>query len=161
MQFLEGVVSQETGLAPDGLSLARVIPRSLVKVLPVALVAFGAFVVRRRRLDIEQSVPFVIGAAVLLLLYPTWAYDYSVPCLFGLIPFAIDWGRRFSVREPAAWLAPGIFILFLAAASTVKIVDALAAADTDIVMIWAYVAVAAVLLTTPMLSAVGRSVHRA
>ncbi|HEX5110388.1 MAG TPA: hypothetical protein VFV95_18180 [Vicinamibacterales bacterium] len=149
MQFLSGVVSQESAFTPEGLSLSRVFPRLLVKLLPFGLVALGAYWMRRQK--IEQLLPVVLGAAVLLLLYPTWAYDYSVPCLFGLIPFVLDWSRQVSVQNRlVAWAVPAIFLLFLTAASALKISDTLAAIDTDLWMIWVYIAVSAILLAAPL-----------
>ena len=161
IEFLEGAIGQENLLRPDGLSLARAVPRRLVKALPFALAVVGALRMRRRKRPVAQSsagpegdferlLPFVLGAAILLLLYPTLAFDYSVPCLFGLIPFAIHWARWRSMPEPVVpWLVPAIFFLFIAGASTMKVFDVLAAADTDPAMIWVYMGCAILLMAVP------------
>ena len=160
IEFLEGAIGQENLLRPDGLSLARAVPRRLVRrcrsrwpswehfgcapKTPVAQSSAGP------EGDFERLLPFVLGAAILLLLYPTLAFDYSVPCLFGLIPFAIHWARWRSMPEPVVpWLVPAIFFLFIAGASTMKVFDVLAAADTDPAMIWVYMGCAILLMAVP------------
>ena len=148
--FVEGLAYQENTLPAQGLSLARVLPRWVVKMLPLGLVVMGTLRGRRTSPDVRALLPFWLGSAVVLLLYPTLAFDYSVPCLFGLIPFALDWAQRHHASGlVAAWLVPAFFFLFMGVASTVKIVDAIASADVDVDLIWGYLACAAILLMTP------------
>ena len=150
VSFLEGVAYQENTLPAQGLSLARVLPRWLVKALPLGLVAIGALRGRRGSSDVRDLLPFWLGCAIVLLLYPTLAFDYSVPCLFGLIPFALEWARgQRESRLEAAWLVPSFFFLFMGVASTVKIVDAIANADVDVNLIWGHLTCAALLVMTP------------
>ena len=150
LYFLEGIARQESALPPEGLSLARVIPRWLVKALPLCLVVIGALQARRRQLEFPQLLPFVLASAIIILLYPTLAFDYSVPCLFGLIPFVLDWARRTAARGSGSWFVPTLFFLFLTAASTVKIVDGIAAANVDVAIICGYLACSAALLMAPV-----------
>ena len=83
-------------------------------------------------------------------MYPTLAFDYSVPTLFGLIPFAIDSAEGSSAASVInRWFAPTLFLLFIVSASTITIVDALARHDVDTLLMWGYLACAALLLAIP------------
>jgi hypothetical protein len=149
MYFLNGVAHQERVLTPEGLSLARLLPRWLVKGIPLALVIVGT--IRGRLLqDARDLLPFWLGSAVVLLLYPTMAFDYSVPCLFGLIPFALEWAHsRSASGVPVRWLVPSVFFLFMLVASTITMVDALADADVEVGLIWSYLACSVLLMAAP------------
>jgi hypothetical protein len=150
VHYLEGLAYQEGQSPPLGLSLARLLPRWFVKGLPLALVVIGVFRGRRQSMDAGRLLPFWLGAAIVLLVYPTLAFDYSVPSLFGLIPFAIDWVASSSTADlRASWFVPALFLLFIVGASTITIVNAFAGGAADTMLTWGYVACGALLLSTP------------
>jgi hypothetical protein len=155
LSFLEGVAYQERALPAQGLSLGRLLPRWLVKGVPLALVIVGT-IRGRRSPDVRALLPFWLGSAVILLLYPTLAFDYSLPCLFGLIPFALEWAHgRAGLGITPRWLVLSGVFLFMMAASTITIVDTMANANVDVALIWAYLACSILLLAMP--STIGTS----
>jgi len=115
LDFLAGLRHQELNLPSSGLSLTRFLPRAIVKALPFALLAWGATRYRRTD-DFTECAQFLALASVLLLLYPTKAFDYSVPCLFGLVPVLVRWHYRAGAPEHRGSL-PVPPVLFLLAAS--------------------------------------------
>lgn len=148
-QFLEGVVAQEAELEPIGPSLVQVMPRGAVKLLPLVLVALGVWRLRRSQQALAHLLPFVLGCTVILQLYPTVVFDYNMPCLFGLIPFALEWSRRPDVRDRCvACLVPSVLFVFMAAASTASMLAELQGAD--LTRIVAYVACSAILMAVPV-----------
>ena len=119
LYFLSSILTQElSNRIPYGISLMHIIPRWTVKILPVLIVALGWLGARRYRLDFEALFPFLLGASIVSLLYPTAAYEYNVPSLFGLIPFAIHWALSPDLgRALVGRVMAGLFILFLAVAA--------------------------------------------
>jgi len=116
--FLAGLYKQELNLEPQGLSLMLLLPRVLVKALPVALIGLGWLAARRVENSPLLLAPFYAGAAMLLITYPTVAYDYSVPVLFAFIPLLLVWTRQPGLKGGrAGQIALLLFGLFLAAAS--------------------------------------------
>jgi hypothetical protein len=150
LAFVEGITLQESAFAPDGLSLARLVPRGLVKAIPLALVAIAVARSRRYRVEFSQLLPVVLASAILLQLYPTWAYDYSVPSLFAFIPFAIHWANRQQAHQVWAQGTAVLFFGFLAVASAITIADVVATFDVDLALIVGYVACAVALLLVPL-----------
>lgn len=147
--FLEGILSQEAELAPIGPSLVQIMPRAVVKLLPLVLVAIGVWRLRQGQRQLADLLPFVLGCALMLQLYPTVVFDYNVPCLFGLIPFALAWSRRPDVRNRLdARRVPAVLLVFMAAASTANMVACLR--DADVTMIAAYLVCAGILMAVPI-----------
>jgi len=89
--FIRGLVEQETQYPPSPLALASYLPRFFVKSLPISLIVIGYISAIRNRDDFVNLIPYMAGTAVMLILYPTLAFDYSVPALLGLIPLMIYW----------------------------------------------------------------------
>jgi len=89
--FLRGALRQEYLGSPEGLTMLDVGPRFLVKTMPFIFLAAGVVLARRRWPDLAAGFPFLVGAAIILTLYPTKAYDYSVPSLLGFIPLLCWW----------------------------------------------------------------------
>jgi len=148
--FLSGLADQENSFVPEGLSLVRVLPRWAVKALPLVLVALGGLRARRAAAaELPQIFPFVLGALVLMNVYPTLAYDYTVPCLFAAIPFALEWGRRAESATSSAWALPMFFLVFASAASLAGTPEMMGQ-SSEIPLIWLHVLTAAGLLCLPL-----------
>jgi hypothetical protein len=92
--FLRGLARQELLMSPAGGSLAQFFPRVVVKLLPLAMGGIGIAILRLRHLEVQDAVPYLIATAALLLLYPTLAFDYTLPCLLGLLPSALRWLKQ-------------------------------------------------------------------
>jgi len=118
LQFLSVVLPQEYLHRGGGMSLLSVWPRFLVKSLPFILAGAGVVLARRSRNDASHLLPFLVGVAILLVVYPTTVFDYSVPCLLGFIPLVSWWvglpGNRGSWRSV---VVAGGFLSFLILAS--------------------------------------------
>lgn len=118
--FIQGMLYQESHKIPQGLSLAIYVPKYIVKSLPFVLSIAGYGIARIVKGGFINLFPFLLGASILLLLYPTLAFDYSAPIMLGLIPFMIFWsgahqenlsGTR--IRQAISWA----FLLFIIVAS--------------------------------------------
>jgi hypothetical protein len=83
---------------PQGISLARIIPRGFIKGLPVALIILGYLHVRKNQNICSQLIPYFIGSSVILLTYPTVAYEYNVSCLLCFIPLLFYWTKLPNIR---------------------------------------------------------------
>ncbi len=115
LAFLGGVEHQETTSRANGLTFYAVLPWAVVKLSPLALVAIGALVLRKRHAADPALVPFAAGAAVFLLGYPSVAHDYSLPSLLGFVPLLAFWAGR--VPAAIGALADAGFAFFLVTAS--------------------------------------------
>jgi hypothetical protein len=93
IEFLKGLLQQESSAAPGGVSLAKVLPVWITKLIPLPLIIIGYFHFKINRNVAERSIPFMAGSAVLMLTYPTLAYEYNLPSLLGFIPLLIYWGN--------------------------------------------------------------------
>lgn len=117
LAFLSGLGRQELGSKPQGMSLIAFFPRPAVKLLPLALIAVGAACLKGRRRHDAALVPFAAGSAILLLGYPTVAFDYSVPCLLGFVPLVSYWAQTRAMTPRLGAVAGFGFFLFLVLAS--------------------------------------------
>lgn len=111
--FFDGVQRQELGSRSNGVSLVFLLPRAVVKVLPVVLALLGALALRGRARTDPALVPFAAGAAILLLSYPTVAHDYSLPSILGFLPLIAYWARAGALPERFGARASAGFALFL------------------------------------------------
>jgi len=91
--FLKGLIAQETTVSPQGLSLLFLVPRPLVKALPVFLVAIGCSRLIKNRNIFVAMMPYLAAVGILSLLYPSMAFDYSTPCLLCFIPLMAYWAE--------------------------------------------------------------------
>lgn len=147
--FLKGLVTQEFGMVATakGVALVRVMPLYLVKALPLFLLLVGAgnrFV----RKDLLQLIPFFAGAAIILVTYPTMAYDYSVPYLAAFLPFMLFWGKLVGNDNLISWCASNLFSVFLLLASFAFFIFGY----SEVAMILVYVIVAVLLMGAPYLA---------
>ena len=101
--FLKGLRAQEIASSPLGMSLATILPGSLIKVLPFMLVAVGTYLSwRRKNRDYDFYIPYLCAVGILMVVYPTVTYDYSTPCLLFLFPVFIYWIKEHSRRTDEA-----------------------------------------------------------
>lgn len=127
--FLEGILNQERFSTPDGVSLARILPISIVKTMPIILILLGYLHIRVNCNIFIRNLPYLIGSAILLLTYPTKAYEYSVPCLLCFIPLIYYWSNMLDtgisprMREVMKYS----LFLFIGIASYSKIINGLIA----------------------------------
>jgi len=105
LYFLKGLYNQERFAVPGGISLVKIIPVGLAKILPVPLIVLGYLNIKINQNVFERNIPFLAGSAILMLTYPTLAYDYSLPSLLGFIPLFFYWTKlpdnpiHYPVRE--------------------------------------------------------------
>lgn len=113
--FLLGLYSQEQLSFPEGVSLVRAISANLVKFMPLALIILG-YVYQRLNQNISSwGIPFLLGIAVILLMYPTKAFEYNVPSLLCFIPLINHWERNLfnAFYDNTAKIFKYFFYLFL------------------------------------------------
>jgi hypothetical protein len=113
--FLNGLLNFELDFEPVGINLAYFVPATLVKFLPILMVLLGTLLLRKKGLT--QAIPFYAGMAVLFNIYPTHAYDYSLPALLALIPFLLFWSETVEASLVGRKLVVYLYYLFLIAAS--------------------------------------------
>jgi hypothetical protein len=117
--FIQGLIQQETFVSPGGISLVRLLPVGLVKIMPIALIVIGWLHVRKYAGNMAECLAFLTGAGILMLTYPTVAFDYSVSTLLGFIPFIMYWAEQQKGEDQAVWrnAMKYLFLVFLLAAS--------------------------------------------
>ena len=115
--FIKGLFFQELELVPMGNSLARILSKDIVKSLPFVLVAFGWCSHRVSRKPMPYMLPFLAAAATILVTYPTFAFDYSVPYLLPFVPFLCYWANLPGINQPLGMRVTGLFSAFLLLAS--------------------------------------------
>ena len=91
--FVRGLLTQEMEDLPKGASLLRYLPRLAVKLLPLAVIALGYLSARGRKLS-DWLVPYAAGAVIIMLVYPTRAYEYGLPSVLGFIPLLMAWALQ-------------------------------------------------------------------
>ncbi|OGO25144.1 MAG: hypothetical protein A2Y54_05920 [Chloroflexi bacterium RBG_16_51_16] len=113
--FLNGLIRFEQDFEPTGINLAYFLPVTIVKFLPLFLVILGLLLYRKK--GPVQVIPFYAGIAVLFTIYPTHAYDYSLPALLALIPFLLYWSKIPEGSIAGKKLTVYLYYIFLIAAS--------------------------------------------
>ena len=94
IHFIEGLYTQELYVQPVGISLVQLLPAIVVKALPLILIFLGYFYLRRNNKIFNYLTPYLIGSGVLLLTYPTVAFEYNIPNLFCFIPLMFYWTKH-------------------------------------------------------------------
>jgi hypothetical protein len=119
IDFLKGLYLQERFAVPGGVSLAKVLPVGIAKFLPVPVIVLGYLHLKINRNLLERSIPFLTGAAILMLTYPTLAYEYNLPSLLGFIPLFFYWTKfpDNPVNTPVREVLKYSFLVFLLSAS--------------------------------------------
>jgi hypothetical protein len=140
IHFLIGLFEQEITYEPQGLSLMKLFPRFIVKILPFFLVVLGYFNIRKCKNKFLFLVPYFMGSGIILTIYPTLAYDYSIPCLFCFIPLVIYWEKCFKVNEHSRdYLIKYLFFFFMIIASFSVFVS-------ELIVIYGYILFATVFI---------------
>ncbi len=113
--FFIGLMKQEKDLSPAGVSLLFYLPREVVKLSPIILILLGYVYGKINQNIAYWMVPFLLGAAVFLLMYPTKAYEYNIPSLLCFIPFIIHWEKSSIniINSSVVNIAKYLFYLFL------------------------------------------------
>jgi hypothetical protein len=148
--FIEGLYYQERFAVPDGISLARLLPIGIAKFLPFALILLGLLQTRINRKELDKYTPYLIGAGILMVTYPTLAYEYSVACLFCFIPFLFYWAKLpdVTMNFKTRVIMKFSFLLFLFLASYSNQMNLLF--GTEFIVFVEYIFVAAVFLLVPL-----------
>lgn len=111
--FVNGLRWQELSHPFGGISLGRFLPVYLVKILPLLLILVGYLISRRIGKNTHYLIPFFTGTAIVMLTYPTLAYDYSAPYLTAFIPFMIYWARLPDIDKWMGHMVLSAFLVFL------------------------------------------------
>jgi hypothetical protein len=93
LYFLKGLYTQERFALPGGISLAKIVPVAVAKTLPVPLILLGYINVKINQNVFERVIPFLVGSGILMLTYPTLAYEYNLPSLLCFIPLFFYWAN--------------------------------------------------------------------
>ena len=141
IEFLEGLYKQESYGVPVGVSLIQLLPRAVVKGLPVLLILIGYLSLRRNGKNLVDLIPFFVGSGILLLTYPTVAYEYNIPNLFCFIPLIAYWVKQNAVNPAIKYLLFGF--VFLASFVVSPYVN-------TVVILMGYLSVSAVFLVLGM-----------
>jgi len=149
--FIQGLIQQEAFVPPGGISLVRLLPVELVKVMPIALIVFGWLHIRKHAGDMAECLAFFTGAGILMLTYPSVAFEYSVSTLLGFIPFIAYWAELQKNEGQAVWrnVMKYTFFVFLLAASYSPFLVKLF--RNEYVMFWVYGLVAGIFLFIPLI----------
>ena len=113
IHFVEGLYTQELYVQPVGISLAQVLPTTFVKGLPLILIFFGYLYLRKNNKAFNHLIPYLIGSGILLLTYPTVAFEYNIPNLFCFIPLVFYWTKHPHIISKVIRYAFFIFILLI------------------------------------------------
>lgn len=113
IHFLEGLYTQEINVQPVGVSLTQLLPAGFVKALPLALIFLGYLYLRRNGKTFNHLIPYLIGSGILLLTYPTVAFEYNIPSLFCFIPLVFYWTKHPNIMSKVIRYAFFIFVLLI------------------------------------------------
>jgi hypothetical protein len=94
IHFIEGLYIQERFVEPVGISLGQLLPSGIVKVLPFILILIGYLYLQRNGKFFSRLTPYLIGSGILLLTYPTVAFEYTIPNLFCFIPLVFYYTKQ-------------------------------------------------------------------
>lgn len=149
--FLQGLYQQEFFATSQGISLVRMWPAVFVKFMPLLLIGMSWLYVRKYRNNLEEYLPFFTGAGILMLTFPTKAYEYNVSTLFCFIPMIIYWAVLAAHRK---WtlvrsLMVYVFFIFLVFASYSRILVSLF--ETEKIVYLMYLVVTTVMLVAPLM----------
>lgn len=121
VHFVTGIIEQELEYSPGGISLSNLLPKYFVKALPFILIVAGYLHIKKYKNDFIFLVPYLSGCGIILITYPTLAYDYSVPCLFCFIPLVIYWSKQPVIQNNfPIYIIKYFFPLFIIVASFSK-----------------------------------------
>jgi len=111
--FIEGLYTQELYVEPVGISMAQLLPASIVKGMPIILIITGYLCLRRNNKNFAHLIPFLTGSGILMLTYPTVAFEYNIPNLFCFIPLVFYWIKHSSNMSKIAGYAFFLFVFLI------------------------------------------------
>ena len=154
IHFFIGLFEQEITYEPQGLSLMKLFPRFMVKILPFLLVVLGYLNIRRCKNKFFSLIPYFMGSGIILTIYPTLAFDYSIPCLFCFIPLVTYWVKCFKIDQHfRSYLIKYLFYFFIIVASFSSNVIKVFSSELAVIYIYIFFAVIFVLFSLFNLSA--------
>jgi hypothetical protein len=112
IHFVEGIFLQEAYVQPVGISMAQLLPAWIVKGLPLLLILVGYLCLRKNNKNFDCLHPFFTGAGILMLTYPTVAFEYNIPNLLCFIPLMFYWAGQPSASNKLAKYGL-LFFIFL------------------------------------------------
>jgi len=120
--FLRGLYEQERFSDPEGVSLIKLLPKAYVKIMPLLLIFLGLLYARKYRGNFIRCMPFFTAVGILMLMYPTIAYEYNMPAMLGFVPLMLYWSSlpENQVEVVLRRIVIGVFVLFLLSASYTK-----------------------------------------
>lgn len=93
LHFLEGLLIQEANVEPVGISMAQLLPLWSVKSFPFISIFCGYLCLIRNNRSFDQLIPYLTGVGILMLTYPTVAFEYNIPSLLCFIPLIFYWAK--------------------------------------------------------------------
>jgi hypothetical protein len=147
IEFLKGLFLQESSAAPGGVSLAKVLPVWIDKLLPIPIIVLGYLHFKINQNVVERTISFLAGSAVLMFMYPTLAYEYNLPSLLGFIPLFIYWTKLPDnpIQGPMRGIMKYCFLGFIFFASFSNFIN------RGVIIMSEYLLISAFLLIVPLL----------
>jgi hypothetical protein len=148
--FLKGLYDQERFFVPSGVSLSVLLPVHIAKFLPLALIFVGFLHVKINGDVLDRYVPYLTGVGILMLMYPTLAFEYGMVSLLCFVPLILYWGESPDIMT-ASWAHMGVrysFFIFLFLAANSKLISELF--DTGLAVLFVYIFTASVFLFVPL-----------
>ncbi len=96
VHFFEGIYQQEINVDAVGIGLGQLLPTTLVKGLPIFLIFAGYLSLRKNGWNFDQLPLFLTGSGILMMTYPTVAFEYNLPNLLCFIPLIFYWAKEAS-----------------------------------------------------------------
>lgn len=119
LHFLDGILIQEADVDPVGISMAQLLPIWAVKGFPLISIFCGYLCLIRNNRNFDQLIPYLTGVGILMLTYPTVAFEYSIPSLLCFIPLIFYWAKPSSMLHTL--LKYGLFLFMLLISHPVQI----------------------------------------
>lgn len=113
LHFLDGVLIQEADVDPVGISMAQLLPLWAVKGFPLLAIFCGYFCLIRNNRKFDQLIPYLTGVGILMLTYPTVAFEYGIPSLLCFIPLIFYWARPSSMLHNLLKYGLVLFMLLI------------------------------------------------
>jgi hypothetical protein len=149
INFLKGLYDQERFNTPGGISLTNFLPVWMVKIMPIPLIILGYWHVKINNQVIERTIPFMAGAAIIMLTYPTLAFEYNIPSLLGFIPLIFYWDKLPDnpINTPVREIIKYSFLVFVFCASFSSYIQT----PRGAIVLSEYVLISAILFIGPLL----------
>jgi hypothetical protein len=93
IHFIEGLLLQEAYEEPSGISMTLLLPVWVVKGFPLVSIFWGYLCLVRNNRNFDKLIPFLTGTGILMLTYPTVAFEYNIPTLLCFIPLIFYWAK--------------------------------------------------------------------